>query len=268
MRANITSALPLFTVLLFASFFCGLAAHAANLGPGDRSPVNYSGESRWGVGLVFSAKKSPYVGVGNDQSIVPLLRYENKYVRFFGNTLDVKLPSTGSFDFSLRAMVPFGEGYKASDSSRLRGMEDRKVPFDLGGRVKWRSSLGDASLEYLYDVSGHSKGSKLKLGFERSYIFDRRFEVMPHLGLTRENARCVDYYYGVEADETTAARPEYSGKATTVAEFGVRFGYVIDAHQRLSFDVTGIHRGSGISNSPIVTRSSTPSMKLGYLYNF
>ena len=249
--------------------FMGLSvAHAADREGADRGADDEADKYHWGLGLGVSAAKSPYLGMKNDTTVIPLLSYENQYVRFFGNTLDVKLPSTGDFDFSLRGKIPFGGGYKAIDSAYFAGMTDRKGAFDLGGAVTWRTALGKASLEYLRDVSGHSKGSKLKLGFEHAFRFDGRFEVVPHFELTREDAKSVDYYYGVTAAEATSARPQYLGKATTNTELGVRFGYAIDPRQRLLLDVVDTRRGSGITNSPLVARKSTPGLKFGYIYGF
>ena len=262
-----TSAWPVLTVLLCA--FMGIsAAHAADRKGADRGADDDADEYHWGLGLGVSTAKSPYVGMKNDTKVIPLLSYENQYVRYFGNTLDVKLPSAGDFDFSLRGKLPLGGGYKASDSAYFAGMADRKGAFDLGGAMTWRTSLGKASLEYLRDASGHSKGAKLKLGFEHAFRLDRRFEVVPHLELTREDAKLVDYYYGVSSAEATSVRRTYVGNSTTNTEFGVRLGYAIDPRQRLLLDVVDLRRGSSITNSPLVARKSTPGLKFGYIYRF
>jgi outer membrane scaffolding protein for murein synthesis (MipA/OmpV family) len=216
---------------------------------------------------VFTAK-SPYIGKKNDTVAIPLLSYENQYLRFFANTLDFKLPSVGNFEFALRGRLPFGGSYKASDSVYLAGMADRKASFDVGAAATWDTSLGKASFEYLYDVSGHSKGSKFKVGFEHSYIFDRRFEVVPHVEFTHQDAKSVDYYFGVKAIEATSVRPEYIGKATNNTEIGVRFAYAIDPRQRLLFDVVNTRFGDSITDSPLVSRKSIPSLKAGYIYRF
>ena len=233
----------------------------------DRGADEQDG-SKWGLGVGASLKHSPYKGISTDNSYLPLVSYENKYVRLFGNVFDVKLPSAGLFDFSLRAKVALGEGYQASKSAYLSGMESRNGSIYLGGATTLHAGFADLSLDYLKDVSGNSKGSQLKLGIEHSFSFDRRYQVTPHASVTSLDAKYVDYYFGVKASEATAARPEYTGKSTTDAEFGVRFGYLITPHQRLLLDVTDTHWGSGISKSPLVDKTSTPGVLLGYIYSF
>jgi outer membrane protein len=117
-------------------------------------------------------------------------------------------------------------------------------------------------------VSGNSKGSELQLGIEHSFNFERKFQVTPHASMIRQDAKLVDYYYGVRASEATAARPEYKGKSTTETQFGVRFGYLMTPNQKFILDVSDAHFGSGITNSPIVDKKTTPAFQLGYLYSF
>lgn len=94
--------LPLLTGLLCAAS-CFSAAHAADNCGADRKADDQPDEYHWGLGIGAGIKKSPYRGVKNDTTVLPLLSYENHYIRFFLDTLDVKLPSAGPFDFSLRS---------------------------------------------------------------------------------------------------------------------------------------------------------------------
>ena len=242
-------------------------AHAQDDEGADRGAAEQDG-SKWGLGVGASLKHSPYKGIGSDNSYLPLISYENKYVKLFGNALDVKLPSQGPIDFSIHAKVALGEGYQVSKSAYLSGMETRKGSLYLGGTSTLHAGFSDLSLEYLKDVSGNSKGSQLKLGIEHSFSFDRRYQVTPHASVTSLDSKYVDYYFGVKASEATAARPEYTGKSTTESEFGVRFGYMVTPHQRLLLDVSDTHWGSGISRSPLVQKTSTPGFLVGYLYTF
>ncbi len=88
------------------------------------------------------------------------------------------------------------------------------------------------------------------------------------MGVTWLDKKYVDYYYGVKPTEATTARPEYLGKATTNVEAALRMGYLIDTHQRVFFEVSETHWGSGITKSPIVDKTTTPGLRFGYLYRF
>ena len=222
----------------------------------------------WGLGLAVATQRSPYKGINQKSYVFPLINFENQYVRVLGNAFDVKLPSLGPVDFALRTRIGLGEGYKASDSSELDGMSDRKGSIDLGLAATWSTSYAKLKSEWLADVSGHSKGQQLKLGVERSFVWNSRFELTPGLGLTWQDKKYVDYYYGVTAAEATAARPEYLGKATVNAEASLRFGYMIDPRQRVFMELGATRRGSGITDSPIVDKATSPGVRVGYLYRF
>lgn len=234
----------------------------------DNEVAEEHGVSHWGLGLGVNSKTKPYAGVGTDTSVLPLVSFENRYVRLFGNLFDVKLPSYGAFDFSLRTQVSIGDGYKGSDSTALNGMADRKGAIFVGAASTWHNDIADISAAWLHDASGHSKGSGLKLGAQHSFRLPGRFEVTPHLEYARFDAKYVDYYYGVRASEATTTRREYLGKGTAEVQAGVRLGYMLTRHQRFLLDVSEVRLGTGITDSPIVNRKSAPELKIGYLYAF
>lgn len=243
------------------------SVHAADNEGADRGP-DVQDSAKWGLGVAAGFRKSLYKGISDNNTYLPLISYENNWVRLFGNTLDAKLPSLGAFDFSLRTKVALGEGYQASKSSYLTGMQARDGSIYLGGATTWNPGFAKLSLDYLHDVSGNSKGSQLKFGIERSFNFAGAWQLAPHAGVTELDSKYVDYYYGVKASEATADRPQYTGKSTTQTEFGVRLGYLITPRQRAFLDVGDTHFGSGISKSPLVDRTSAPTFLLGYFYAF
>ncbi len=242
-------------------------AWAQDHGDADRD-AGGPGGSTWGLGVGASIARSRYKGIGNDNVFFPLVTYESRVVKLFGNVLDIRLPSEGPLDFALRAKVGLGEGYRASRSPYLSGMKSRSDSIYLGAVTTWHAGFADLSVDYLKDVSGNSKGSRLQFGIDRAFIFDDRYLVTPHASVTRLDAKYVDYYDGVEASEATATRPAYLGKSATETELGVRFGWLVTRNQRLLLDVSDTHWGSGISSSPIVDRKSTPGLKIGYLHGF
>ena len=258
--------ISLFLLTLTASML-SVGAHAAEPGDADHGAGESDG-SHWGLGVGASLKKSPYKGAGNNDLVVPLVSYDSKWVHFFGNTLDAKLPSIGEFDFAVRTQVAWGEGYKAAKSPYLDGMDTRGGSIYLGGASTWHASFAQMSLQYLKDVSGNSHGGQLKFGIERSFNFGRSYQITPHASVTNLDSRYVDYYYGVRQSEATSIRPAYEGKSTTEAEVGVRLVYLLASNQRLILDVNDTHWGSGISKSPLVDRTSTPGLLLGYTYAF
>jgi outer membrane protein len=118
------------------------------------------------------------------------------------------------------------EGYKSNYSDALNGMDTRRGSIWLGPTGTWRTPYAKLLLEWLTDASGNSKGNTVKLGIER---------------------------------------PLYAGKSTTDIEAGLRADYALTRNQLVLIDVTDIRRGTGITDSPLVDKSSSFSIRVGYL---
>lgn len=222
--------------------------------------------STWGLGLGVATERETYKGDGNKTQAIPLLMYDSEYVRVFGNMVDLKLPSAAGIRFALRAKYALGDGYKAGDSAYLSGMDERKGSLWLGGAATWKSPLVSLSAEWL-KAGGDSKGQQFNLTVEHSIGFGK-LQVTPHAAAQWKDDKYVDYYYGVKAAEATAARAAYTGKATTDFNAGVRLDYAVRPNQLILMDISTTHRGSGISDSPLVSKDNAPSVRLGYLYRF
>jgi hypothetical protein len=115
-------------------------------------------------------------------------------------------------------------GYEASDSPFLAGMEERKDGIWLGGAAIWRNDIANVSAELLGDGSGNSKGSKFKLTVDHRFQAGN-FDITPRLSVTRLDQKYVSYYYGVNAAEVRAGRPFYQGGSAVNMEAGLRVGY-------------------------------------------
>lgn len=254
--------LVLTTLLVAATLHDPAAAQPAEPAEPEAS------SSTWSLGLAVGAKRKPYIGVDTDTSVLPLLRYENEYLRFFGTTLDAKLGQYAGFSFTARAKVDLlGSAYEASDSPALAGMAEREGSLWLGGTAAWKSGDFTISVEGLADASSKSKGRQLKLAVEHDFRFGR-VQVTPRAAVTAYDGKYVDYYYGVRSNEATAARPFYAGRRAAHAELGVQARYGIAAHHSLMLDVSSEFLGGATKDSPIVERSSVPSARFGYLYRF
>lgn len=228
-------------------------------------------ESSWGLGIAaFSAQQS-YIGAGRETKALPLISYENQYVRVFGPVAEFKAYSAdlgggqrlglsviGKYDFS---------GYKAGDAPILNGMRERKDSFWAGGKVTWRTGVADVSAELLADVSGKSKGRRANLSLEKTWHVGD-FLLTPRVGAAWVDKKYVNYYYGVATDEARAGRAAYQGSSGVNAELGLRSIYVIDAHHSLFLDLRATRLAKKIKDSPLADRSTVNRVGLGYLYGF
>ena len=222
--------------------------------------------THWGLGVAGSVSQSPYAGDENRKRALPLLFVDNDWLRIAGAGIDVKLPSAGPVTFDLRVAYSF-DGYKNGDAPILDGMAQRKHSVMGGGVVTWHDPIADVSFETLADVSGHSKGLTAKLSVEHPFRFGA-LELRPRVAARWMDSNYVDYYYGVRADEATAARPVYDAKAALNLETGLRASYAFAPHQSGFFDVGTQRLGNEIADSPLVGRRTLTSVGIGYLYRF
>jgi outer membrane protein len=237
--------------------------------PGKDEPEG----SSWGLGLgVMSAQKA-YKGMDRETRALPMLSYENRYVKLSGPNLELKLPGLELSDsqrlnFGVVTKLFGGGGYEASDSPALAGMAERKSSVWAGAKVEWENDVADVKLELLGDASGKSKGQRVVLGLERKWMLSPKLMLVPHVGVEWVDKKYVDYYYGVRASEATAGRAAYVGKATVNPEISLTGIYRFDKQQSLMLNVGVKSLGKEIKNSPIVGRSTENRVMLGYMYRF
>ncbi|WP_432239256.1 MipA/OmpV family protein [Herbaspirillum robiniae] len=242
-----------------------LASQAAHAQQTDAAEAGAQ-QSRWGLGAAVGTERSPYAGYGNKTRALPLLMYNGQYFRFVGTTADFKLGAAGPVAFTLRAKYA-DDGYDGSDAPILNGMEKRKGGFWLGASALWRNPLADLSLEWLADASGNSHGQTLKLQAEHRFKAGN-FTLAPYLGVNWMSSDYVDYYFGVRQNEVTAQRAFYQGSSTANLVGGLRTDYRMTPSQSIFLDLRMTRYGSGITDSPLVDRSTSPSVRAGYLYRF
>ncbi|WP_211365975.1 MipA/OmpV family protein, partial [Verticiella sediminum] len=228
-------------------------------------------KTTWGLGLGVVGNQEPYIDIDRDTTVLPLLHVENRYVRFFATTLEAKLPGwqfseTNRIDFRLVGRWE-GSGYESDDSWALEGMDERKGGVWAGAKVQWQTSLANLSADWTHDVSGNSKGQRFNLGLDRSWRLGERFTLTPRIGAAWHDRKYVDYYYGVQAHEARAGRPEYRGDSGISTEVGLQGVYRFNKHHSMMFDVRARRLSSNAKDSPLVDRSTDNRVFLGYMYH-
>jgi MipA family protein len=256
-----------------ALLLCGLLLplHAARADE-PRPPANTptaapaSPPSSWSLGLGVIYQQQVYRDADDTVLALPLVSYENRWVRVNVPSLDLKLLPAGPVDVALRLRYD-GSGYEADDSPALAGMEDRKSGLWAGAALRWRGGLGELGLEASGDASGTSKGAQAKLSLAKDFRLGR-LGITPRLAVTWMDAKYVDFYYGVRAAEALATRAAYTGRATANTELGLRAGYGFTPTQIMFVDLSVTQLGQAIQDSPIVDVSTVGGARLGYLHRF
>ncbi len=172
-------ALPLVTGLLVSA-----TGAWAQQPPGKGKPDDLN----WGVGLAVMSAQKAYRGMDRETRVLPLLSFENQYIKLGGPNLDIKLPGltlseSQRLKFGLTVKLFGGSGgYDASDSPFLAGMAERKDGIWAGVKTEWENPLADVKLEWLADASGNSKGQRVVLGLERKWMLSPQLMLVPQIG--------------------------------------------------------------------------------------
>ncbi|MDR7331896.1 MipA/OmpV family protein [Roseateles asaccharophilus] len=267
-RQSSVARLTAMAVLLGGAVSTATAQQTGRGGEGDSDGPE---DTEWGLGLGVMVKQDAYKGIKRDTQVLPVLRFENEYVEIFGPGIELKLPS---LRLGERARMKFGlvgeydfSGYEAKDSPILAGMAERKGGLWLGAKAEWENDLLDVTAEWTA-ASGSSKGRKFSLGLKKEWHLGQHTMVMPYLTAHRLDKKYVDYYYGVRAAEATAGRAAYVGKGAMNLEVGMRTMYRFDEHHSVLLDLSMTRLAKHIKASPLVGRSSSKQLILGYVYSF
>ena len=217
-----------------------------------------------GFGAVVSGE--PYEGVSSNVYPVPLFGYEGERLYLRGITGGYRLIKAGGWSIG-PTLRPRFDGYDASDSSALRGMDDRRASIDGGVDLSWRTDWGLISTVFVTDLLGEHDGQELEVSYTIMFPY-AGFTVIPSVGARWRSQQLAEYYYGVRPDEVRAGRPAYKPDAaiTPVASVALRrelsekWGFLLAAQYEWLDDE--------IRDSPIVDDNSTLSMLLGLTYTF
>jgi outer membrane protein len=270
-RQSSAARLVALAVLLGGAVSSATAQQRGSGGPGGDGPGGPQG-TQWGLGIGLVNTQRAYKGIERETKALPLLRFENEYLKIGGLGLEVKLPS---LQLGERNRIKFGivgkaelSGYEADDAPILAGMAERKSAFWVGAKAEWENEFVDLSAEWTFDAAGNSKGQKFSLGLEKKWHLGQQIMVTPYLTAHMLDKKYVDYYYGVRAAEVTVGRAAYVGESGANVDIGLRTMYRFDKHHSMLLDVGATSLAKQIKASPLVGRSSTNRVVLGYMYNF
>ncbi len=223
------------------------------------------GKPRFSAGIAVIDSARPYTDSDNRILVVPALGVEwgDFYLR--GVFAGWKAVKAEGFSADVQARVRF-TGLDPDESPALAGMEERKGSLDLGLDLSWRSRWVGVKLLTGTDVLGRSNGTEVAAELFTT-IPAGPVRVSPFVGASWLDARHVDYYFGVRAEEVTTARPAYEGKATWNGNAGVG----LSANVGRVF-IQGVFRyqklGDGVTESPVVDQTGSFGAGLIATYGF
>lgn len=221
--------------------------------------------SGWIFGGGVAVTDPAYVGYNRQITPIPLIFYH--YGRFFfaGVTAGYLLSNDEHYRFSLVVKPQFNR-LKASDSSQLAGIETREWSLDGGANLDLFGGWGRVNLGVDHDLLHRNNGSSANLGYHYGFRLGD-WTLSPGLGLHWESANLTDYYYGVSPAEVIPGRPAYTPGAATNPYADVSLSTAISAHWQFRGFLRYERFAGAIHDSPIVDRSGSPTVFIGFVYN-
>lgn len=175
---------------------------------------------RWMLGAGVAITPSPYLDVKSRTRLIPVVSYSRGSLRladgvYFGAQLSPEVKA------ELGLQVGFDEGFKASDSWALSGMEKRRMGVWLGTKAKWQLGQGELQAAWQADASGRGNGHRLSLGYAHTLPV-AGWVLSPSVGASWWSQGVTRYLFGVQASEATAFRPAYAPGSSTKLNVGLK----------------------------------------------
>ena len=257
-----------------------IVASDANAAEDNYDDPNQIGDY-FSLGILYFSDSQPYTGVENENRFLPAVGLQSDRVLAFGPLVQYRaLGNPSGFQLSLVGEFKFYDGYLASDSPALAGMDEREGTIYLGAKVSYNISLLSLKFSHVRDVLGKHRGAISEFSMGTSLPFSTLlgkvfgtdvlpFSLLtPSFGLKHYNASYINYYFGVKDSEVTASRPAYvtNGGFSTIARISlwVRLSHNISWSNAYSVE----YFPDEIKNSPIVDQATKRSFftSLSYLF--
>jgi outer membrane protein len=233
------------------------------------TPLNQSRTGDW-HGLVGAAVIRLQQPMADTRSFVlPLVAvsYRQTFYWHFGET-GVFVLNSDDGRARLAIALKARRGYNPADYPNLTGMDERYTSVEGGLHGIWLSHASLISYGVFSDISGRSHGGSAQLSLAHPLHLAPRWQLVPSIGAEWLSDKVVDYYYGVKPSEATSTRPVYIGTASTNLRLGLMLNYRLSRDWTLFGGVGYTRLGTGISDSPIVTRDGVGAVHIGGGWHF
>lgn len=258
--------LPLVCILLLGTHQSAFAAPAPIVTSTQSDQAIQDGA--FGIGATLSLTQRPFVGVGNQLTLLPYFSY--KHGNFYIESLDIGYTVIKQSTVKLDALLtPRFYEVKASfaKNGELNGIDQTNPTYMGGLSAQFRAGKTVITAQVFHDLI-ESKGNEAVLTASKAFVTSNKLSLIPSIGATYQDSKMVDYFYGVQANEVAAGRPYYEGESSINYNATLNGIYKWSKHVDLLGQVKFEALGSGIKNSPIVNRSTIFAITVGGVYRF
>jgi len=117
-----------------------------------------------------------------------------------------------------------------------------------------------------HDLLDRNNGTEVDTGYQYSFHLGD-WKLTPGVGARWENANLTGYYYGVSPDEAAPGRPAYSPGSAVNPYVSIGLSTSISEHWEFHGNLDYTRFGSAIHDSPIIDRSGSPTLFIGFTYS-
>ena len=263
----------------YTPFLCAICLVPVLVSAQDEPVQTRINKVKLGASLSFSYNKPIFKGIDTTTGYSLVPRVNLGPVRKDKNGVDIGVSNAykGPLKFVLRPRFGFfNQGYDASDSSMLNGMQDRDASFNLGLKLRSRTPVGTFVLSGGYDVTGKSDGFEGSLMYTNLLpLGSSKLRLYPEVGMNYWSRKVSDYYFGVNPNETTfnntSVRSEYNVTGDTKNFFlGYSAEYPLNKNWGLTHSLRKTWYDDQILDSPVVDDSKASDLKVmfGLSYDF
>lgn len=223
------------------------------------------GDGNWSIGIGFRMGTFPYIGKDEVDDLLPLLTYNGEHFFIDGSRFGVHLYQSDEWLIGSYAAYRFA-GFNETDAIELDGL-DRDDSVDGRFAATRFTDYGNFTLDVGADVRNKSNGWDAELRWGK--VFERgNYRIRPWLGITFESQELTQYYYGVEAEEATESRAQYTTSSALEWRYGIDMSYRISQHHFVGFNMQYSELDETKINSPIVVDKGQYSAFASYRYEF
>ncbi len=220
----------------------------------------------WGLATALASQQAPQIGVQRENMGAPFITYKGSRLSLDVSSVSFTVLNTDIFSVSTIGELRF-DGYEPGDSEALEGMAKRDHAFDAGFSLNAPTRAGQLKLSVLNDISNTHKGLEARVEFQKPFVVNR-WIFAPAMGLSWQDAKLVEYYYGVRPEESTAERAAYTGENAINPFAEISVAYILSEKVELFAGLKYTEFDSAISNSPIVERNNQSTAITALIYKF
>ena len=224
--------------------------------------------TNYGIGFTSSFAQRPFVGVDVQDASLPYfsLRYKDFYVE--GLNIGYRIWTNDKFLVDVLATPRFYEVKSSfADNNQLDGIEETKRTYFAGVSTQYAAKHLTFTLQVLTDVI-ESDGSEFVVTGSKAVKLGKSFTLTPTAGITYQDSKLVDHFYGVQDNEVATGRPAYGGEDSTNFHVSLTGVWDTTKHIQLLGQLKYEKLGGGIGDSPIIDDTDIVTLALGLVYRF